>query len=105
MTAAVHIVFDTLKFVETLKKAGLEDKQAKALLKVQKEVLGEVFTGELATKHDVAALKQDVAALKQDVAHLEKRLDKVEVDLKLLKWMMSFVIAGVGALIFKAFFS
>jgi hypothetical protein len=90
MTAMAHVTFDTLKFVETLTKSGMPEAQAKALLEAQQEVLAEAHDTSLATK--------------LDIRHLEKRIDKIEVEIKFLKWMNSIIIAGIGALILKTFF-
>jgi hypothetical protein len=78
-----HVAFDTLKFVEKLKSAGISDVQAKALVEAQNEALGEALDNTLATK--------------MDIAH-------IEAEIKLLKWMMGFVLAGIVTLIIKAFF-
>ncbi len=34
----------------------------------------------------------------------ETRLSRIDGDLKLLKWMIAFVLAGVAGLVIKAFF-
>ncbi len=52
---------------------------------------------EVATKDDIMALKDDINALKVD------NID-IRSELKLLKWMIGVVIAGVVSLIMKAFF-
>ena len=39
----------------------------------------------------------DSLATKMDIA-------RIEAEIKLLKWMMGFVLAGIAALILKAFF-
>ena len=51
-------------------------------------------------------LKQDIKELeqstKQDIKELELRLTG---EIKLLKWMMGFLLAGVLSLLIKAFFT
>jgi len=107
------ITFDTLKFVETLKEAGMPEKQAKAISSAVKEAHE---TAELATKpdvrevektlqHEISDLRKDIETLRKDVKtdirELELRLDG---EMKLLKWMMGLLLAGVASLILKAFF-
>ncbi len=74
---------DTLKIYERLKAANLDDKAAKEIAEVFREA-ETARLDELATKADIARL---------------------EVDIKLLKWMMGAVIAGIVSLILKVFFA
>lgn len=78
-----HAAFDTLKFSERLREAGVPEKQAKALAEAQNDAFAEALDNSLATKIDIARL---------------------ETQITLLKWMMGFVLAGIGTLILKAFF-
>jgi len=78
------VTFDTLKFVERLKGAGMPEEQAKALAEAFKDAQGEA---ELVTKKD-----------------LQIELAPLKADLNLVKWMLGLVLAGVLALILKAFF-
>lgn len=64
------ITFDTLKFANRLKAAGVPDKQAEA----EAEALAEVFEAnlkELTTKEDLHQLGKD---LRQELLHLEQRM-------------------------------
>ena len=54
------ITFDTLKFVERLKAAGVPEAQAKAMAEAQQEALSESVATQLATKIDLAELRLDV---------------------------------------------
>jgi len=74
---------DTLKIYERLKAANLDDKAAKEIAEVFKEAES-LRLEELATKADIARL---------------------EGDIKLLKWMMGAVLAGIISLMLKAFFA
>lgn len=88
-----HVMFDTLKFVETLKEAGMPDKQAKALAGAQNEAFHEALENTFATK-------KDIYLLREDIIHIQSRL-------KVLEWMIGFVLTGIiglGALIIKSFF-
>ncbi|MGH8562743.1 MAG: DUF1640 domain-containing protein [Gammaproteobacteria bacterium] len=55
------VTFDTLKFVETLKAAGVSEAQAKAIAQAFRDAQGEV---ELVTKAD---LRAELAELKVDL--------------------------------------
>lgn len=84
------ITFDTLKYVENLKAAGVPEKQAKAMSTAQQEVFSEALHTTLATKDDI-----------KDVRH---EIDEVHSELKLMKWMMGFLLTGVLSLVIKTFF-
>ncbi len=51
------ITFDTLKFVDTLREAGFDEKQAKALAKAQAEANEQ---SEFVTKQDLTEAKLDI---------------------------------------------
>ena len=111
--AAMHIVFDTLKYVEALKKSGVEENQAKAFIAVQKEVLEEVLDNTtLATKSDIvdlkAELKSDIQALKTelktDIAEIKTDIAKLQIEMRYMRWMLGLIIFGVGSLLVKAYF-
>jgi len=72
-----HITFDTLKFVETLKESGIDEKQAKAIATAYKDASSDQ---ELVTKKDL------------------------QVELAPIKVMLGVVMGGIIALIMKAFF-
>lgn len=95
------IYFDTLHYVKTLKAAGISEKEAEAFAEAQQEALSECLDTTLATKSDLFAVKGE---LQDDITGLSSRVEKIESETKLLKWMITTVIAGVGALILKAFF-
>ncbi|MFI3222661.1 MAG: hypothetical protein QX191_06460 [Methylococcaceae bacterium] len=64
------ITFDTLKFANTLKEAGVPSAQAEAEATVLSEVL-EVNLKELVTKED---LRHEVDILRRDIHDMEQRL-------------------------------
>lgn len=82
------ITFDTLKFVQTLEKAGVPYAHAEAFAEVFKQAQGEA---ELVTKPYLNAT-------------LDAALAPLRTDLAVLKWMMGLLLAGVMALILKNFF-
>ncbi len=97
MTAAVHyLMFDTLRFVETLTASGMPELQAKALMEVHKEMFEDTFElnfGNLATKDELKDIKME---LKADI-------DKIKVELFYIRWMLGILIVMVGSLLVKAF--
>ena len=77
------ITFDTLQYVKTLKSAGFDDKQAEALAQAQATAIDSASDVRLATKDDIR---------------------KIENELGLHRFMLSIVLAGIGAIIMKLFF-
>jgi len=117
------VTFDTLKFSNRLKQAGVPDKQAEAEAEVLAEAL-QVNLRDLVTRADLSAridaLEAKISAridaleakVSSDIRDLESRsrarVDTLEVkvsgELTLIKWMLGLVVGGVLALILKAFF-
>jgi len=52
--------FDTLKFANRLKEAGVPTKQAEC----QAELMAETVNSELATKHDIELVRKDIMWIK-----------------------------------------
>ena len=115
MTTAV---FDTLKASDTLKAAGIEAKQAEAIV----HTMAGAFEDTVATKANVdklessvktdmanlrAELKDEIAEVKQDIAEVKAELKQdiasVKGDIKLLKWMIGVILACVAFPILKSF--
>lgn len=89
------VTFDTLKYAEALKTAGVPDVQAKA----QAEALADALRQggqELATKADITELrmasKADLAAVRADIA-------KLQTDLAWVRWI---VTGGVGLYVLRS---
>lgn len=87
---SMAIQFDTLRYVEKLKSAGVPEAQAKAEAEALATALGESASGLLATKDDITNIKVEMADMKS--------------ELKLMKWMIVTIVAGVISLVAKAFF-
>ena len=72
------ITFDTLKFAQRLKEAGVPDKQAEA----EAEALAEVFQSNL-----------DQLPTKSDLDHRLKEMEaRLMGQITLVKWMLALVI-------------
>jgi len=80
------IQFDTLRYVEKLKSAGIPEAQAAAFA----TALGESASGSLATKDDCSSIKNEASDIRS--------------DLKLMRWMLAAIVVGVIFLVAKAFF-
>jgi hypothetical protein len=91
------VTFDTLKFANQLKTAGVPATHAEAEAKALSEVF-ETNLGELATKEDLLATKED---LRHEIKELELR---IHGEMLLMKWMLGLLLAGVASLILKSFF-
>lgn len=96
------ITFDTLKYAERLKAAGVSELQAKAEAEALRDVLAEALDTTLATKGDISAAKGE---LKADITKLDKEMALLRTDIAVLKWMVGVVMAGVGAQLVKLFFA
>lgn len=95
----VTITFDTLKFVEKLRAAGVSEAQAKAEAEALVSVLSEAIEQQLATKDDIRDVRSDIAKL------VREQIVPMQRDLFVLKWMMGMMIGGITALVLKAFFA
>ncbi|MGB5734806.1 MAG: DUF1640 domain-containing protein [Thiohalocapsa sp.] len=85
------ITFDTHKFIRKLEQAGFDPKQAEAVADAFKEAQGEA---EIATKRDIERLE----------AKLDTRFERIDGELRLNRWILGLMLAGVVSLILKAFF-
>lgn len=96
----VAITFDTLKYANTLKEAGVPSAQAEAEAKALSEVL-EVNLKELVTKED---LHREIEILRREVvvgfAQVDSRFIQLEQRLIIkLGGLMAFAIGIVAALV------
>jgi hypothetical protein len=78
------ITFDTLKFVEKLKAAGVPEAQAKAEAEALQGVLSESLDTQLATKRDIDGLRSELKEFKAEV----------NGKLTLVQWMLALVVAA-----------
>ena len=95
------ITFDTLKYVERLKAAGVPEPQAKAEAEALRDVLSESLDTTLATRGDFAALEKSVHS---DIERIDRKLIEFEGEFKTIKWMLGIIVGGVVMLVLKAFF-
>jgi len=96
------ITFDTLKFVEKLKAAGISDAQAKAESEALQGVLAEALDSQLATKNDLIKLDRRLDGIDAKIDRMDA---KMAGDLTLLKWMLGILIASIMSIVIKTFFS
>lgn len=86
--------FDTLQYAEDMRAAGWTDEQAKAGAKALSAALGEAMSGQVATKDDISRLELKMVAVESEL----------QANSRLIRWIGSVGLAGIGALILKAFF-
>jgi len=104
MTTAV---FDTLKASRNLKAAGVDGRQAEAIV----TTMAEAFDDAVATKSDLAAvkaeLKTEIATLKAEIATLKTEMKQelagLKADFKIVKYV--FAPAVIILLLKITFFS
>ena len=101
------LTFDTLKYTERLRAAGVSEPQAKVEAEALRDVLAEALDSTLATKADIARLESSARA---DIARLESRIDGMGKDLLAMELRLTiklgaFIAMAVGILIavLKAF--
>jgi hypothetical protein len=80
--------FDT--HVRRLRDAGMPEGQAEALAEAQRDALAQTLDTQMATK--------------ADISRIELKLVEHDGELKLIKWMLGALLAGVLALVLKTFF-
>jgi hypothetical protein len=102
------VTFDTLKFANRLKEAGVSPKQAEAEAEVLAEAL-QVNLKDLATERDLLAVRDELKSELRDLdTRIRGRFDALEAKMEgrflLLQWMIGLVMTGVLVLILKAFF-
>jgi len=79
--------------VDKLKTAGISQEQAEAVVRV----IAEAQDG-LVTKHDLIEAKNEIKA------DMNVRFERIDGELKLNRWMLGLLLAGVISLVLKAFF-
>ncbi|MDO9047363.1 MAG: hypothetical protein Q7U66_06445 [Methylobacter sp.] len=93
VNAMTTITFDTLELVDKLKSSGIPQAQAEAVVRV----IAEAQDG-LITKHDLTEVKNEIKA------EMNVRFERIDGELKLNRWMLGVLLAGVISLVLKAFF-
>lgn len=87
------ITFDTLAFVKHLKSAGVPDGQAEAHAEAIRAVQ-DAHLDELSTKADLDQLE----------GRVKLEMSELRGELKLHRWMLGFLIAGITAILIRLFF-
>ncbi len=87
------VTFDTLELVAKLKTAGFPQAQAEAVVRVISEAQ-DTLVSNLTLDH----------RLKETELRLDSRFEHIDGELKLNRWMLGVLLAGVISLVLKAFF-
>ena len=107
------VTFDTLKFVKTLKEAGVSEPQAEAFSTAVRE---SHEAADIATKGDIAELRHEMkemeTGLRHEMGELRHEMKEIESGLRheikesasnlkfeLLKWIIGLAVAQAGLLI------
>jgi bifunctional DNA-binding transcriptional regulator/antitoxin component of YhaV-PrlF toxin-antitoxin module len=76
-----------------------------AIPKPLRDKLGDDATDSLITVLDkFEQSSQKGLATKEDIHTIDLKIAKIESDIRLIKWMLGIIIAGILSLILKAFF-
>ncbi len=105
------VAFDTLKFANRLKTAGVPAAHAEAEAEALAEVL-EINLQGLATKQDLRELElkleskidKGFADVHKGFIDAHKGFAEIKGEMLLLKWMFGVIVTSLVALIIKAFF-
>ena len=81
-----------IELYAALKTAGVPEDQATAAARV------------VAERDAVDQLGRDIAGIKGDLSDLKVRTASIDGQMQGMRWMLGFVMAGVTALIVRAFF-
>ena len=95
------LTFDTLKYTERLRAAGVSEAQAKAEAEALRDVLSEALDNTLATKNDVRDVRDELAKLD---AKVDAKFAVVDAKMDKLSWMMGILIALAVANCAKQYF-
>jgi hypothetical protein len=116
------IQFDTLRYVEKLRSAGMPEAHAKASAEALSTALDQSISNSIATQEDFRGLKADInelrVATKAEINELRvataghnKLQSSVDLlrsdfksDIKVMQWMLGTTVVGVVSLVAKSFF-
>jgi hypothetical protein len=92
-----EIVFDALPITKDLRAGGFTEQQAETLVKANRDILTAVLGTTLATKSDILNLGRKFEGLERKFEGLENAVglfaSGVKSDYRVLKWLMSTLIA------------
>jgi translation initiation factor 2B subunit (eIF-2B alpha/beta/delta family) len=92
-----RMTIDTLEYVERLIAAGVERKQAEAHARAVRDTLAGQVATEVSLQAVADRLDSRISAVAADVADMKPRLRNVEIELRVLRWMIGTSIAGMWA--------
>jgi len=92
------ITFDTLKFVETLEEAGVDNRVAKA---ISTAVRDSHESANLVTKADLREMELRFDA---KFERSDAKIGALYAEINSIKWMMSLTLAAAISILIKSFF-
>jgi hydroxylamine reductase (hybrid-cluster protein) len=114
--AMTAVTFDTLQFVQRLKKAGIKENEAEAIAEAVRDVQANTkneleqriteSNTNLATKYDIETVRKDIETVKKDleVKIAETKAEIAHTKADLVKWVVSVGVlqsALIGALLLR----
>jgi hypothetical protein len=87
------ITFDTLELIDKLKTAGFAPAQAEAVVRVISEAQSTLVSNQTLDHR-----------LKETELRFDARFERIDGELKLNRWMLGVLLAGIISLVLKAFF-
>jgi hypothetical protein len=91
------LTFDTLRYTERLRAAGISEPQAKAEAEALRDVLSEALDSTLATKLDVTSVRTDIGRLEREMSDMRK--DMLALELRLTIKLGAFLSIAAGIII------
>ena len=76
-----RFAFDTHAFVKRLTRAGMDERQAEALIECQTQLIND----SLATKQDMEEVKLDIEEVKRDIQEVKLDIEEVKRDIQEVK--------------------
>ena len=76
-----RFAFDTHAFVKRLTRAGMDERQAEAMVECQTQLIND----SLATKQDMEEVKLDIEEVKRDIQEVKRDIQEVKLDIEGVK--------------------
>ena len=96
MSRMAITAIDTLRYARRLKDAGVPSEQAEAMA----DAIGTELAEQLATRADLEALEN---RLNQKLSAQDIKITSLAGSLRLVQWMLGFVLAFAVAIVWRVF--
>lgn len=99
--AMTTITFDTLEFVNKLRKAGATEEYAKAEAEAVRDAISSTLNANFSSHDDAVQLVRRMDSIENKITTLDGKIDS---KFHLLHWMLGIVIALLLGIFSKQFF-